>query len=155
MLSNVWKAILHHTRSPFSSVSNSCFSQGKWKSRTRTCDILLSYSSSLQLCSRRDSCCAGSGFFLISYTQWIYFICICPVLSWTCISFWNVKLSEINRKAFFFSYFLPFLFCLCAQFFKESWDVIREVHSQGFKDPMHCESWKHQRNREQTFYIKA
>lgn len=156
-MSAVQKAILHQTRSPFSSASNSCFSQGKWKSRTRTCDILLSYSSSLQLFSSRNSCCVGSGFCLISYTQQIYFICICPVLPRTS-SKGLVKLSQTNRKAFSFFLFLlfsPFCFVYVLNCFKESWDVIREVHSQGFKDSMYCENWKHQRNRQQTFFINA
>lgn len=160
MMSVVQKAILHQTRSPFGSVFNSCFSQRKWKSRTRTCDILFSYSSSLQLFSSRDSCCVGSGFYLISYTQWIYFICICPVLPWTCVSLRNI-LSSYSQKIgrlsifFFFLFFSLFCFVYVLNCFKESWDLIREVHSQGFKDSMYCENWKHQRNREQTFFIKA
>lgn len=140
MMSAVQKAILHQTWSPFSSVSNSCFSQRKLKSRTRTCDILFSYSSSLQLLSSRDSCCVGSGFYLISYTQWIYFMCICPVLPWTCVSFQNILSSypqQIGTVSIFFFFFFFSLFCFVnvLNCFKENWHLMREVHSQASRIP--------------------
>lgn len=141
------QGFLHLTTSLFSPISSSCSPQGKGKSRTGTCDPLLLYSSSLQLFSSRDSCCARGGFCVISNTQCIYFLCICPVLPWTRVSLWNLLSSyspQMGRlSVFHFLLFSSFCFVYLLNCFKESWDLTTEVH-QDFKDTIHCESWKHQ-----------